>query len=138
MLRRLNDLLPFANPRPHGPRGISLRALRSWLNSLIESANANGKYRDIDACGRLTADPGEPPGATPRRRQPRRLAGVRQALWSRRLWVRPQTGTAGRRRRRSDAGRHAFGFYGDRPARLRPQSGNVPRLAVHDHAQQDL
>ncbi len=138
MLRRLNDRLPFDGPRPQSARGVSLRALRSGWTATNRSAKANGSFRHIDARRRLAADSGEPAGAAPRRLQSRRLAGVRQALRSRGLWLRPQAGPARRRRRRSDAGRHAFGFHGDWPPRLRPQSGDVPRLAVHDHAQQDL
>ena len=57
--------------------------------------------------------------------KPRRLARVHEALWPGRVWVRPQTRSAGRRRGRLDAGRHAFRVDRDWPPRLRSQPGNV-------------
>ncbi len=118
-------------------RGSKGKVRFGWA-AVIAPAAASGNFRFNRVRGRLTANPSQLAGAAPRRGQPRRLAGVHEAVWPGRLRFRAQARPAGRRRGRSDAGRDAFGFQRDRPARLRSQSGNVPRLAVHDHAQQGL
>ncbi len=88
--------------------------------------------------GRISVNPGQLAGADPRWRESGRLARIHAALRPRGLRVCPPPGPAGRGRRRSDAGRDAFGVGRDRPAGVRSQPGDVSRLAVHDHPQQGV
>ncbi len=138
MLRRLECHLRPGLPRPHGLRGVSCWAKQSRRSATIRSAAANGTCRNNNARRRLTPHSSQLAVAAPRWDQPRGLAGVHQALRTGRVWLRAQAGPARRRRGRHDAGRDAFGFDVDRPARLRSQPGNIPRLAVYDHPQQSL
>src|SRR5437660_11408266 len=84
---QVSGLKPQASvaPRPGTPYGVSLPARREGRIAADKALAATDAFRYEHARGRFAAHPSQLAGANPRRFQPRRLAGVRQSLWPRRV-----------------------------------------------------